>query len=73
MGGLERRMRDRWQTIISGLWDANKTEANKLNLVGQLDYYGKLSAQFYLAANPWLKAAPGSVRRFGQAYGRRAC
>ena len=44
VGGLERRMRDRWRTV-SRLWDENKTTANKLNLLGQLDYYGKLSAQ----------------------------
>ena len=43
-GGLSQRMRDRWQTV-SNLWEDNKTAANKLNLSGQLDYYGKLSAQ----------------------------
>ena len=37
-------MRDRWQ-IISHLWDTKKQPVNKLNLLGQLDYYGKLSAQ----------------------------
>ena len=42
-------MRDRWQTI-SCLWDDNKTAANKLNLLGQLDYYGKLSSQLDMAA-----------------------
>ena len=44
IGGLERRMRDRWR-IVSRLWEQNKTAANKLNLLEQLDYYGKLSAQ----------------------------
>ena len=44
IGGLERRMRDRWQTI-SRLWEENKAPANELNLLGQIDYYGKLSAQ----------------------------
>ena len=44
LGGLERRMRERWQ-IISHLWDTNKRPANKLDLRGQVDYYGKLSAQ----------------------------
>ena len=44
LGGLERRMRERWQTI-SRLWEDNKALANRLNLLGQLDYYGKLSAQ----------------------------
>ena len=42
--GLERRMRMRWQTV-SRLWEENKAAANKLNLLEQLDYYGKLSAQ----------------------------
>ena len=37
-------MRERWQTI-SRLWENNKALANRLNLLGQLDYYGKLSAQ----------------------------
>ena len=44
LGGLERRMRDRWRTV-SSLWEENKSAANKLDLLGQLDYYGKLSAQ----------------------------
>ena len=34
----------RWQTV-SRLWEENKAAANKLNLLEQLDYYGKLSAQ----------------------------
>ena len=44
IGGLERRMRDRWRTV-SRLWEENKTVANKMDLTEQLDYYGKLSAQ----------------------------
>ena len=51
-GALGQRMRDRWQTV-SRLWEENKAPANKLDLVGQLDYYGKLSAQL-----EW-RAAPG--------------
>ena len=42
--GLDRRMRQRWRTI-SGLWDENKAQVNKLSLLNQLDYYGKLSSQ----------------------------
>ena len=42
--GMERRMQDRWKTV-SRLWDSNKTAANKLSLLGQLDYYGKLTSQ----------------------------
>ena len=44
LGGLERRMRQRWQTV-SRLWEENKARANRLSLLGQLDYYGKLSSQ----------------------------
>ena len=44
LGGIERRMRDRWRTV-SSLWEENKSAANRLDLLGQLDYYGKLSAQ----------------------------
>ena len=51
LGSLERRMRDRWQTV-SGLWEQNKASANKLSLLGQLDYYGKLSAQLDWQQNP---------------------
>ena len=39
LGGLDRRMRQRWQTV-SGLWEENKARANRLNLLGQLDYFG---------------------------------
>ncbi len=51
MGGLERRMRDRWR-IVSWLWEQNKTAANKLNLLEQLDYYGKLTAQLEWKQDP---------------------
>ena len=44
IGGLERRMRDRWRSI-SRLWEENKSAANRLDLLGQLDFYGKLSSQ----------------------------
>ena len=44
MGGLERRMREHWQRA-SRLWEENKALANNLNLLGQLDYMGKLSSQ----------------------------
>ena len=51
LGGLERRMRDRWQTI-SGLWEEHKARANKLNLLGQIDYLHKLSSQLEWQRNP---------------------
>ena len=44
LGGLERRMRDRWRTV-SRLWDENKARANRLNLLERLDYNRELSAQ----------------------------
>ena len=44
LGGLSQRMRDRWQ-IVSNLWEANRAAATKMDLLGQLDYYGKLSSQ----------------------------
>ena len=44
LGGLERRMRERWQTV-SRLWEENKAVANRLSLLGQLDYMGKLSSE----------------------------
>ena len=44
LGGLERRMRERWHTV-SRLWEDNKAQANKLNLLGRFDYHGELSSQ----------------------------
>ena len=44
LGGLERRMRERWQTVNT-LWETNKALANQLNLLGQIDYLHKLSSQ----------------------------
>ena len=38
------RMRRRWRTI-NELWDAHKNANNKLSLINQLDYMGKLSVQ----------------------------
>ena len=43
-GGLERRMRERWR-VASDLWEKNKAKANKLNLLGRLDYHQELSTQ----------------------------
>ena len=51
LSGLEWRMRDRWQTV-SQLWANNKTAANRMDLFGQLDYYGKLSAQMEWQVTP---------------------
>ena len=50
-GQLERLMRQRWQTT-SSLWETNKTKTNRLDLLGQLDYMGKLSSQLEWQENP---------------------
>ena len=51
LGGLGRRMRERWRTI-SNLWETNKAPVNKLNLLGNIDHYGKLSSQLEWKKNP---------------------
>ena len=51
LGGLERRMRERWQ-IVSRLWEENKAAANKLSLLARLDYHGELSGQLDWQWNP---------------------
>ena len=54
LGGLEWRMRNRWQTI-SALWEGNKAAANQLNLLGQLNYLHKLSSQLEWQRNPGIR------------------
>ena len=44
LGRLERRMRGRWQTV-NQFWEDNKARANKLSLLGRLDYHRELSSQ----------------------------
>ena len=44
LGGLEQRMRDRWQAV-NKLWEDNKSPNNKLDLLRQIDYLHKLSSQ----------------------------
>ncbi len=44
LGGLEQRMRGRWQKV-STLWEQNKGANTSENLLQWLDYHGKLSAQ----------------------------
>ena len=44
VAALEQRMQARWRTV-SRLWEENKAYANQLDLLGQIDYYGKLSTQ----------------------------
>ena len=51
VGGLERRMRDRWRTIWR-MWNEHKAPANKLDLLERLDFYGNFSAQLEWQRNP---------------------
>ena len=44
LGGLEQRMRGRWQQV-SMLWEQHKGANNTKNLLQWLDYHSKLSAQ----------------------------
>ena len=48
---LERGMRHRWQ-IVNALWEENKSPNSKLNLLGQINYYGKLSSQLRWQRSP---------------------
>ena len=57
LGGLERRMRERWRTI-NRLWEENKALANRLNMLGQIDYLHKLSSQL-----EWQQNSDKSLRR----------
>ena len=52
-GELERRMRERWQTV-SNLWDEHKQTANNLSLLEQIDYLHKLSSQM-----EWIQNSKG--------------
>ena len=51
LGGLEWRMRNRWQTV-SHLWETHKRPVNKLNLLGRLDFHGELSSQLKWSRTP---------------------
>ena len=51
LGGLERRMRERWQTI-SGWWEAHKSTGTTDNLLESLNHYRKLSSQLEWKENP---------------------
>ena len=44
LGGLDRIMRRRWQTI-SQMWEDNKASATRLNLLERIDYHAGLSRQ----------------------------
>ena len=51
LASLRRGMRERWR-IVSGLWEDNKSSVNKLDLIGQFDYWGHLSAQLEWKRDP---------------------
>ena len=53
---LGERVRDRWAEM-SRLWDANKKTNDKKPLVEQIDYFGKLSAQF-----EWMRSSEKRIR-----------
>ena len=44
-------MRERWQTV-SRLWEENKASVNKLNLLGQINFWVHLSAQLKWQTDP---------------------
>ena len=44
-------MQERWRTV-NAMWESNKTAANRLDLLGQLDYMRKLSAQLEWQRDP---------------------
>ena len=50
LGGLERMMRERWRTL-NRFWEDNKATANRLNLLGRLDYHRELSEQLVWQKN----------------------
>ena len=51
LAALEERMRARWR-LVSGMWDSVKSPNNKLSLMNNLDYWGKLSSQIEWRRNP---------------------
>ena len=61
LGGLNQRMRARWR-VVSRLWAENRAAANKMNLLGQLDYYGKLSSQLEWQQDPGGRPFSGGIQ-----------
>ena len=51
VAGLERRMRQRWQTV-SSLWEQYRGPADRLNLLGRLDYHQEFSSQLEWQQDP---------------------
>ena len=65
LGGLERRMRERWQTV-SRMWDENKAQANKLTALGRLNYNRGLSEQLAWQRNSGQRAVRILYSKAGQ-------
>ena len=65
LGGLERRMRERWQTV-SRMWDDNKAQANKLTALGRLNYNAGLSEQLAWQQNSGKRAVRILYSKAGQ-------
>ena len=65
LDGLERRMRERWQTV-SSLWDMHKQPVNKLSLLQRLDYHRELSTQLKWNTAPGDRPARVVYTKAGQ-------
>ena len=65
LGGLERRMRERWQSV-SRMWDDNKSQANKLTALGRLNYNRGLSEQLAWQRNSGQRAVRILYSKAGQ-------
>ncbi len=50
------RVRNRWRSMAE-FWDANKKPNDDKSLVEQIDYFGKLTAQF-----DWMRSGDGQIR-----------
>ena len=62
IGGIDPKslgplMRERWRTV-DALWEVNKAAANRLHLLGRLDYHGELSVQL-----EWQRSQAGGAVR----------
>ena len=59
------RMRERWGNV-NNLWEENKGAANQLDLLGQIDYMSKLSAQLEWQHNPSSRSVRIAYTKSGQ-------
>ena len=68
LGGLEQRMRGRWQQV-STLWEQHKGANTSKSLLNWLDYNGKLSAQLEWRKNNKGHSYSRGVHHFRSIYG----